>query len=158
VIRYLLRAPSAVPVPFPRVGDPDATELNVVPREYVVDAIDHLSRDDRAVGETYQLCDPAPPTIRQWVRLLSAATDRRVLPIPATRRLAREALSPAPIRRLTGVQPALLDYLSHPTTYSPAAARGALPADLVPPPVGSYVENLVAYVRANPEADVGAMV
>jgi hypothetical protein len=51
----------------------------------------------------------------------------------------------------------MADYLSHPTSYSPAAARRALPADLAPPPLGSYLRHLVAYVRENPDPGVGAM-
>jgi thioester reductase-like protein len=155
VIRYLLRAPGLALLP--RVGDPADAELNVVPREYVVDAIAYLSRRASAVGETYQLCDPSPPSVAEWIDLLAAAADTRVLTVPATRRLARRVLSVRPIRRATGVQPAMADYLSHPTSYSPAAARRALPAGIAPPPLASYLRTLVAYVRENPDPGVGAM-
>jgi thioester reductase-like protein len=153
LIRYLLRCPGVGLVP--RIGRPSSRELNVVPRDYVVDAIDYLSRDAGAVGETYQLCDPAPPSVATWYRLLADATGRRTLRIPTTQGLARRALSVPAVRERTGIEPAAVDYLTHPTRYTAATARRDLPSDVSPPPVGSYLGRLVDYVREHPEEAVG---
>ena len=45
---------------------PDVTfPFNVVPVDYVVRAILHLSRDPRAVGRTFHLVDPNPTSARK---------------------------------------------------------------------------------------------
>ena len=42
-------------------GDPERTRINLVPRDFVIDALDALSTAKVAVGKTYHLADPDPP-------------------------------------------------------------------------------------------------
>ncbi|MDZ7701680.1 MAG: SDR family oxidoreductase [Halobacteriales archaeon] len=157
VIRLLLRQPGVAVAPL--VGDPTATELNVVPRDHVIDAIDVLRRRPEAVGETYQLANPAPPTVDEFVRDLSQVLDKRVVRIRLPRWLLKGALEATPgLARATGVQPALIDYFDLPTRYDASKTVEALAeADVSCPPLSSYLGTLVDYVRANPEAAGGPM-
>lgn len=154
---YLLKLIAAQPrvafVPVP--ARPSRTRLNVVPRDFVVDAIAELSGRDDTVGEVYQLCNPHPPTVRRLVSMLARAADRRAVPIPATTRLARHVLETVPeLGERFGVEPAALPYLSQPTTYACENTRRALAGTGVQCPLlSSYVDRLVRYARSDPAFD-----
>ncbi|KAB1198647.1 MULTISPECIES: SDR family oxidoreductase [Haloferax] len=157
LIRWLLRQPRVALVP--RLGDPDAAELNVVPRDYVVDAIDHLSSLDRSENVTYQLCDPNPPTIREFTGALLDATDRVGVPTPTPVGLAQSALERWEALRLAvDIEPETLPYFTHPTRYVGGNARSHLAGTGIEPPAfESYVSELVAFVRENPDVRSDAM-
>ncbi len=77
LIRWLLRQPGIAVLPV--VGRPGLTHINVVPRDYVVDAISYLSGLDESVGKVYQLSDPAPLTVSEFIKVLGRATRRFVV-------------------------------------------------------------------------------
>ncbi|ELY55940.1 SDR family oxidoreductase [Natronolimnohabitans innermongolicus] len=157
LIRLLLSQPSwcSITTRFP--GSPGA-ELNVVPRDFVVDAITHLSGRDDAVGEVYQLCDPAPLSVPEFVDAVADAIGHRVVSVPASKRLSKGLLEAAADRGLPA-EPATLDYLDHPTRYACPNARRALAGTGIEcPPVASYVADLVAFLRENPDVGDEAMV
>ncbi len=135
-------------------------EFNVVPRDFVVDAIAHLSSRADTEGTTFQLCNPNPPTIGQLLDICGRVLDRRVLRVPIHARTGRRVLESAgPLSGLLGVEPASLDYLAHPTRYVSPNTRQALSGtDISCPPLASYVETLVAYMREHPEVGDRAMV
>ncbi|KAB1187964.1 MULTISPECIES: SDR family oxidoreductase [Haloferax] len=157
LIQLLLRQPRVAVVP--RLGDPDASELNVVPRDYVVDAIDYLSQLDRSKNVTYQLCDPNPPTIREFVRMLLDATDRVGVPVPTPVGVTQSALHRwETLRDVVDIEPETLPYFTHPTRYVGGNARKHLSGTGIEPPAfESYVSELVAFVRENPEIRSDAM-
>ena len=71
VAGFLSRQPGPVAV-VPKVGDPDAVRVCLVPRDFVVEAMDALSVLPVSVGRTYALTDPNPPTVREVVDAFSA--------------------------------------------------------------------------------------
>ncbi|MFB6071340.1 MAG: SDR family oxidoreductase [Halobacterium sp.] len=155
VLQWLRRCPGVAPLPV--LPGAQSTELNVVPRNFVVDAIDHLAEHGDA-GAVYQLCDPNPPTIPELTRLLADATGTRVLPVPATRGLAKRLLDAGVARSLTGIPPETLDYFTHPTRYvNPATRRALAGSGVACPAFESYVDRLVAYVRDHPDVTSAAM-
>jgi len=149
LLRLLFAQPARLAFAFTLPGA-DETELNVVPRDYVVDAIAALSGRPETVGETFQLCDPEPLTVPEFVATLSDAADRRTVTVPTPKRVAKAAarlLSAAGV----GVEPATIDYFDHPTRYRCPNARAALDGTGVePPPFESYVDRIVAFARENP--------
>lgn len=158
LLRFLLRQPRVAVLP--RFFGAASHEVNLVPRDFVVDAIAHLSGLERSANTVYQLCDPHPPTVAQTMRLFARATDRRLLTVPAARRLVERSLREVPgLERLTAVDPDTVPYFTHPTSYiSPNTRRALAGTDIACPPLGSYIERLVAYLRANPEGRTDAMV
>ena len=62
---FLARQPSVAVVPA--VGDADSVRVCLVPRDFVVGAMDELSVLDESAGRTYALVDPDPPTVREVV-------------------------------------------------------------------------------------------
>ncbi|OYR55968.1 Male sterility domain-containing protein [Halorubrum sp. Ea1] len=149
LLRLLFAQPKRLAVAFSVPGAAE-TELNVVPRDYVVDAIAALSARPETVGETFQLCDPDPLTVPAFVAALSDAADRRTVSVPIPKRAAKAAarlLSAAGV----AVEPATIDYLDHPTRYRCPNAEEALAGTGVSvPPFESYVDRLVAFARENP--------
>ena len=151
IVRYLLRWPARVPVPLPLFGRPSETAVNLVPRGFVVAALDALAHDAAAAGETVALADPAPLTVDALVAVLARACGRRVLPVPLPASWVGAAQRLPGLERLTGITPASLPYFTHPTRYATTHARRLLaPHGIDVPPFETYADRLVAFVRAHP--------
>lgn len=152
----------ASPAVVPVFGDPRDYEVNVVPRDFVVEAIDRLSRLDESAGEVYQLCDPNPPTVAGMVRAFGDALDARITTVrlPGGADLTRRALESVPgLASLVGVQPAVLDYFVHPTSYTCGnAVRDLRDTGVSCPPFESYAALLVRFYREHPDVSADAMV
>jgi thioester reductase-like protein len=150
VIRWLLRQPSIAVLPM--VGNPSVTRVNLVPRDYVVDAIAYLSCLDTSAGKAYQLVDPEPLTVSEVVKLMGRATRRIVVRIPLSIGLAKFAIDRVPgVDRLMQIPSAAIDYFAHPTLYTCASTRADLDGSGVKaPPLPSYVDRLVDFVRRHP--------
>lgn len=156
-IRLLLRQG---PVAFlPVVGDPTTVRANVVPRDFVVDAIAHLSGLPRSKGTVYQLADPAPPTVDEMLKEVARATRREVIRVPLSRRIAKGLLERVPgVRSLIRIPPQAIDYFTHPTHYTSDHTRRDLEGTGIRvPPFPDYVDALVRFVRENPEIGSEAM-
>lgn len=158
VLRWLLKQPGVAVMPT--VGDPDGCRFNVVPRDFVVDAIDALAARPSAVGATYALADPEPYTIRQLINLFGEATGKRLVTAPLTTGLAKGALRRVPgLQRLMGLPPAAVDYFSHPTHYLTEVADAALAADGVARPDRErWFRAMAEFVRDHPDVPSAAMV
>lgn len=158
---YLLRLLAAQPRLLslaPRVPGAARTELNVVPRDYVVDAVAHLSGRADTVGETYQLCDPAPLTVPRFVSALGDALDHRVVSVPLPKRVVKGGMAALDQRGISA-EPATLDYFDHPTRYAnPQTQRALAGTGIDCPRIESYLDRLVAYVRDNPAVGDDAMI
>lgn len=150
---YLLRLVDGQPpiAVVPKVTDPRLFEFNVVPRDYVVEAISHLSQSNEASGRTFHLCDPHPPSIAELFREVGYATNHLVQPVPTLKRPLTAGLWLLRLFGYTLIEPAALDYLDLPTSYTAANARRELAGTGIdPPPLRSYFDRLVAFMRANP--------
>lgn len=157
VLRWLLNQPQVAILP--RFAGANDFEVNVVPRDYVVNAINALSRRPESEGEVYQLCDPDPPTVDKLTTLLAEATDRRVIEVPSTPGLTKWLLSTEFGQDLTGIEPATIDYFVQPTRHRNEHTRRHLrDASVSCPPFATYVDTLVEYVREHPEIGSDAMV
>ncbi len=136
---------------FPRIGDPRAVEFNVVPRDFVVDAIAHISKQAESVNQTYHLCDPHPPTVKKLVTESGWAMGRAVVFIPTPRRLLELEIALMRYFGLTSIDPAALAYVDLPTSYATANTRRALQGTPIEvPPVTGYVGRLAKFMRAHP--------
>ncbi|SEO21463.1 Thioester reductase domain-containing protein [Halogranum amylolyticum] len=157
LLRLLLAQSSALSV-LATVPGAAETELNVVPRDFVVDAIAHLSRRDDTVGEVYQLCDPSPLSVPRFVDAVAEAAGHRTLSVPLPKPTVKRLLR---LLRARGVpaEPATLDYFDHPTRYAcPNTRRALAGTEVTCPPFESYVDHLVAFVREHPTIRDDAMV
>jgi len=151
-IGWLLRQHRRVAV-MPVVGDAAATELNVVPRDFVVRAMAHLAGLDVSLGRTYQLADPAPLTVDAFLGRVAEATGQRVLRLPLPATLAKTLIDRVPgVERLMRIPSSTIDYFTHPTRYDTTNASADLAGSGIRcPRFTDYVDALVRFVRAHPE-------
>lgn len=158
VIQWLLRQPRIAILPV--AGNPRDYLFNVVPRDFVIQAIDYLSGQEISRGKVYQLADPEPLTVDATINAIAEATERTVLRIPMPTVLAKAALDHVPgVYRLMRIPSAAVDYFVHPTTYGTAQATADLaPPGIIAPHFDEYVARLVEFVRAHPEIGSAAMV
>jgi thioester reductase-like protein len=157
IMQWLLRQPKVAVLPI--AGDPTMTRVNVVPRDFIVDAVGHLSGLATSEGRTYQLADPQPLTVQQMIETLAQATDRKLIAVPLPRKVAKGALAHLPgVYQLLRIPPEAVDYFAHPTHYRTDHTQADLAGSgIAAPPFRSYVERLVEFRKHHPEIGSAAM-
>ena len=143
----------------PAVADPDAVRFCLVPRDFVVDAMDRLSVMEESEGRTYALTDPDPPTARQLVDAFARRLRKRVVWVPLPLPLVRAAVSLPLAERLMGLPVEALDYFASPTTYDTSRTTADLAGTGVScPRFEDYADTLLDFMLEHPEHDSAAMV
>ena len=143
----------------PAVADPDRVRVCVVPRDFVIAAMDRLSVREESVGRTYALTDPAPPTARELVATLARPLGRRVVWVPLPLSITRAAVSLPLAERLTGLPVEALDYFASPTTYDTThTVRDLAGTGVTCPRFEEYADRLVDFMVRHPELGSAAMV
>jgi thioester reductase-like protein len=157
VMQWLLRQPSVAIMPV--VGDTKRTRFNVVPRDYVVDAIAYLSSRPESLGRVYQLADPEPATVDEMLQEIGRTTQRTVIRVPLPLTLAKATIDRVPgVYRLMRIPSSAIDYFVLPTTFATTQAQHDLRGSgITCPPFRSYADRLVGFVRAHPEFGAAAM-
>lgn len=140
-------------LPIANIGRGSAP-FNVVPVDFIVDALLAAGADPAAAGETLHLCDPDPLSVAELFGLLCrayAGTEPRLRVPPP---IVAAALRVEPVRRFFGgAPPQSIRYLNHPVHYDTRRAEELLGRHgLSCPPFGDYARSLVDFYRAN-EAD-----
>jgi nucleoside-diphosphate-sugar epimerase len=123
--------------------------FNVVPVDFVVEAIAAAAADPAAAGETLHLVDPQPLTAAELTRVLSLEYSGREPKGRVPPRIAAASLHVPMVReRLGGTPPESIPYLNHPVRFDTRRAVSLLgPHDLVPPNFGDYAGAMVAFFR-----------
>jgi nucleoside-diphosphate-sugar epimerase len=154
---YMRRIPQLSVIP--RVGDTDSVRVGLVPRDYVIDAMDVLSVMGKSEGRTYALTDPNPPTGTEVLNILAQYFHRRVIMIPMPLGPTRTLIDKVPgVEAATGLTAEMLDYFASHTTYSTTNAVADLEGTGVEcPPFASYAERLLDYMMRHPEHSSKAM-
>jgi thioester reductase-like protein len=134
--------------PLAQFGRSEAP-FNVVPVDFIVDAMAAAAGDPDAVGETLHLVDPEPVTAAELFKALAHEyTDRdpkvRVPPKLVQNSLRSKAMSKA----FYGAPPESIEYLNHPVTFDTRRAAGVLARHGVEiPKFQEYVANMVKFFR-----------
>jgi len=159
VAGFLHRQPGPAVV-VPKVGDPDVVRVCLVPRDFVVDAMDALSVMDRSVGRTYALTDPHPPTVRQVVDRFARHLGKRVVWVPLPLGPTHALIDRVPgMEWLLGLPAEAVDYFASPTTYSTDHTVGDLAdTEVRCPPFEEYADRLLDFMTDHPEIHAKAMV
>jgi len=155
------------------VPDTGPARLDIVPVDYVVDAIALASKAPDSVGRVFHLCsgpEQAVPLRQLADRLRTLFADegirlprRRIVSPAAVRRVLPWAvrLSPPRVRRALATAPYFLAYLEDEQTFDNAATQAYFTErGLILPPVDEYLDRIVGYYlwkrRAAKESAVGA--
>lgn len=157
IMQWLLRQSRRAILPV--AGDPTMTRVNVVPRDFIVDAVGYLSGRSLSEGRTYQLADPRPLTVDEMMDTIAEAIGCELIKVPLPRKLAKSSLAHVPpLYWLMRIPPQAVDYFAHPTFYLTDHCRADLTGSQIEvPPFSSYVDRLVGYMRGNPDVSSAAM-
>jgi nucleoside-diphosphate-sugar epimerase len=157
VIRWLMRQPRIAVLPV--AGRPSRYRFNVVPRDFLVAALDYLSALPRSSGKTYHLADPEPLTVDETIDAIGEATGRTVLRVPLPVSVAKGAIKYVPgVYQLMRIPAPAVDYFVHPTLYDTTNTQQDLAGSgIALPRLRDYLPNLVNFVRAHPEIGSSAM-
>ncbi|WP_246371457.1 SDR family oxidoreductase [Nocardioides pelophilus] len=154
---FLRRQPRVAVVPA--VADPDQVRFCLVPRDFVIDALDRLSVLEESLGKTYALTDPDPPTARELVDAFARRLGKRVVWVPLPLSVTRAAVSLPLAERLMGLPVEALDYFASPTTYDTTNTVTDLAGTGVScPRFEEYADRLLDFMVEHPEFDSAAMV
>lgn len=148
LIHYLRKWPSLLKL-F-NIGNREVT-LNLVPVDFVVDALAALVRDPRAIGKTIQLADPNPLTTHELfdtiARRMKGSGSRITVPAP----IVQFSLMLPPSPRITDLPHRGVPYFFLKQTYDTSQASALLePHNLRCPPFPSYADTIVDYAVSHP--------
>jgi uncharacterized protein YbjT (DUF2867 family) len=130
----------------------DDVRLNIVPVDFVVEAMAALAQDDAAAGATVQLADPAPLTTRELFdtisRVLAGRPSRFTVPAP----LVRTSLTLPKSETFTKLPHIGVPYFFIRQTYDTTRAQQLLePHGVRCPAFPSYAAALVRFVEQHPK-------
>lgn len=149
LIHYLLRWPRLLSLI--NIGNHEVS-LNLVPVDFVVDAMATLAFDDRAIGETLQLADPAPLTTNQLFNAIAKSIEGHKSRVTAPARLVYFFLMLPPSPKITGLPHNAVPYFFVKQLYDTTHAQRLLaPHGIHCPPFDSYVDKIVDYARNHPQ-------
>jgi thioester reductase-like protein len=149
LIRYLLRMPRIVSLL--NIGNRKVS-LNLVPVDFVVEAMTVLAQDDRSSGKTLQLADPQPLTTHELfneiAREINQSGSRVTVPAP----LVQFSLSLPPAPALTGLPHHAVPYFFLKQTYDTTQSMELLDAHCIQcPRFSSYVTTIVDFATKHPK-------
>jgi thioester reductase-like protein len=148
LINYLLRVPRVISL-F-NIGNRKVS-LNLVPVDFVVEAVAALARDERAVGKTVQIADPAPLTTYELfnsiAQTINDSSSRVTFPAP----MVQFFLSLPVVPSITRLPHHAVPYFFLKQTYDTSEANQLLaPHNVTCPPFTSYVDAIVDFAARHP--------
>lgn len=148
LISYLLKWPSLLSN-F-NIGNDDVS-LNLVPVDFVVEAMSALATDANAIGKTLQLADPNPLTTRELFNLIARHLVGKEARITVPARLVESSLMLPPSPALSGLPHHGVPYFFLKQNYDTTQAGQLLaPHGVTCPPFSSYVKTIVDYAASHP--------
>ena len=135
----------ALPLPLPGDG---VAPLNVVPIDFVVQAVWSLSRNAAAKGRTVHLVDPNPMSARRVYELIAAQANKKLPRFNLSARAADALLRLPGLEKLARPQRAAINYVNHLALYNCHTALELLDGTGVRcPALASYLARLVEYAK-----------
>jgi nucleoside-diphosphate-sugar epimerase len=149
LIHYLRKWPAALT--RLNIGN-RKVRLNLVPIDFVIEAMVALAKDERAIGATVQIADPAPLTTEQLFDEISKTFGGRRSAVTIPARIVQPSLmlpfSPA----LTGLPHCAVPYFFLEQTHDSTRARELLePHGISCPRFPDYVGALTNFVAKHPK-------
>lgn len=147
LILYLLNWPSLSSI---NIGN-HKVSLNLVPVDFVVDAMAALAFEERAIGKTLQLADPAPLTTNQLFNAIARSTNGKQSRITAPPSWVRFFLMLPPSPKITGLPHHAVPYFFVKQLYDSSLAQKLLATHAIRcPSFETYVDRIVDFVRRHP--------
>lgn len=149
LIHYLRKQPALLSLA--NIGNRQVS-LNLVPVDFIVEAMTALVKDESAVGATLQLADPHPLSTHELFEAIAQALSGRGSRITVPARLVRMSLSLPLTPTLTGLPHAGVPYFFLNQTYDTTHSSKLLNAHGIHcPSFRDYVGALIQYVKSHPQ-------
>jgi NAD(P)-dependent dehydrogenase (short-subunit alcohol dehydrogenase family) len=167
--KLLQRARRVLPAWLPALGV-EGGEINIVPVDFVADAIDHIAHKPGLDGQVFSLTDPQPKSAGEVINLFARAADAP----QATLRLDAGVTDPAtslvstglrffpPAKRAVkaglgqlGIPASMLTYVNYPTSFDSSNTEAALAGSGISvPPLESYADRVWDYWERTLDPDL----
>lgn len=152
LLQLLTKNPGRVPL---RVPSATGAPFNVVPADYVAEAMHALSLRDGAEGMTYHLVDPAPIRAADAVQLIAEYANAGAAPSRMPGWVRDRFLAVPAVSRWVRSGRAYLHELDGNTFFNAAnALRDLRETSLLCPSFPTYVERLVSWSRTATRGDL----
>jgi thioester reductase-like protein len=146
---FVLRAMERVPSRgvFLRLGSGRGV-VNIVPVDFVVEALARLSAVPASQGQTYHLTHPDPHTASELLEIFARALGKRLTYLPVPLALARVLFRPKAVQRFFGMPVEALEYFDEGARHdSSQATRDLAALGVFCPSLPDYAGRLVAFYR-----------
>lgn len=153
---YVLQTMRSLPkfFPFPKIGG-GKVEVNLVPIDFVVDALAALFAENGALNNTYHLTDPKPLKVSELQSLFAESLGKRFLVYPLPPALAKGAMSISFVRKIYKMPSQLVDYFVQDVHYESADTTGALrKLGVVCPNFTEYFRNLLGFFQSHSQEEL----
>lgn len=125
--------------------------LNLVPIDFVIEAMVALARDERAMGATVQIADPSPLTTEQLFDEIAKTFGGRESWMTVPRRIVYPVLMAPGAPKITGLPHSAVPYFFLEQTYDTSRVRELLePHHVRCPRFVDYVAALIDFVEKHP--------
>ncbi len=144
---FTLTAMEKVPSPgvFLRIGT-GRNPVNLVPVDFVIEAMARLSTQRETSPRTYHLADPRPLSVIEVERIFARALGKSFAYVPVPKGIAKSFFKLGPVHRHFGMSAQSLDYFDHPLHIDTSEASRALAAfGLECPRLADYADRLVSF-------------
>src|SRR5689334_1749153 len=148
LIHYLRKWPAALSLV--NIGNSEV-RLNLVPIDFVIEAMVALAKDERAVGATVQIADPAVLTTEQLFDEIAETLAGRKSAITVPRNIVYPVLMAPGAPKITGLPHSAVPYFFLEQTYDTTQSQQLLaPHAIQCPAFPSYVKALIEFVSEHP--------
>jgi nucleoside-diphosphate-sugar epimerase len=138
-------SPAVIPLPLPGAG---LAPLNLVPVDFVIDAIHAIVSRPETVGRTFHVVDPNPLSTRRVYETIAERAGKKLSRYKVPQNLTKALLRIPQLERFAPVSHHALDYLNHMAFYNSRNVSAALEGSgLQCPPFESYVEQLMSFAK-----------
>ena len=167
--KLLQQARRVLPTWLPTIGV-EGGEINIVPVDYVADAIDYIAHKPGLDGQAFSLTDPNPKSAGEMINLFARAADAPQARLrldsgvtdPATSLIRTGMRFFPPAKRAAkigldqlGIPAGVLSYFSYPTHFDSSNAEAALAGSGISvPPLESYAERVWDYWERTLDPDL----
>jgi len=167
--KLLQQVRRVLPTWLPTIGV-EGGEINIVPVDYVADAIDYIAHKPGLDGQAFSLTDPNPKTAGEMINLFARAADAPQARLrldpgvtdPATSLIRTGMRFFPPAKRAAkigldqlGIPAGVLSYFSYPTHFDSSNAEAALQGSGISvPPLESYADRVWDYWERTLDPDL----
>jgi thioester reductase-like protein len=132
--------------------------MHLIPVDYLLNATVAIAHDPASIGKAFHVIDPNERTVSEIRTLIFKRFGLSDLPVNIPAAALRALMRLPGMEKVAGMPRQTLDYFDLENRYDFSNTRAACErAGVACPPIESYVDTLVAFVRSHPEIKVALL-